>query len=194
MAIKTDVLKNHPWDSHSITEDVEYAVNLLINKVKIDFNTDSMVYAPSTSSYEQSQSQKLRWAAGTFELIKNKTLPLLNKGITDIRFDLIELGLSFLLLSRPLLIYIAIIALVLSLFAGPGLTLIFAIWALILIALVVAYLLAGIIFINNKKAAFKSLAQVPRYGIWLLIVQLKALFNLGKLGWTRTERKVNDQD
>lgn len=194
MAIKTDVLKKHPWDSHSITEDVEYAVSLLIDKVKIDFNTDSMVYAPSTSSYEQAQSQKLRWAAGTFELIRNKTLPLLKKGITDIRFDLIELGLSFLLLSRPLLIYMALIALVLSLFAGSSLTFIFALWAVSLMALLVIYLLAGIIFINDKKAALKSLAQIPRYGIWFLAIQLKALFSPGSLGWTRTERKVNDQN
>ena len=173
MAIKSEVLQKYPWDSHSITEDVEYAVKLLVNKIKIDFNTESLVYAPSTSSYEQSQSQKLRWAAGTFELIKNRTWPLLKQGLRDGRFDLVELGLSFLLLSRPFLIYLAGIGLVLSILAMPGTKAIFALWSLILIALLVIYLLAGIIFVKDKLAAIKSLAQVPRYAIWFSACRLK---------------------
>lgn len=194
MAIKAEVLQKYPWDSHSITEDVEYAVKLLVNKVRIDFNTESLVHAPSTSSYEQSQSQKLRWAAGTFELIKNKTWPLLRQGFREGRFDLVELGLSFLLLSRPFLIYLAGIGLILSLFAVPGSKAAFALWALILIALLVIYILAGIIFVKDKKVSIKALAQVPRYAIWFLGVQVTALVNSGKLGWTRTERKVNDEN
>ncbi|MCP4580776.1 MAG: glycosyltransferase [candidate division Zixibacteria bacterium] len=192
MAIDSRVLRDHPWDSHSITEDVEYAVNLLIDEIKIDFNIDSMVFAAATSSYDQSHSQKLRWASGTFELIKNKMLPLMYKGIKTGRPDLIELGLSFMLLSRPLLIYIAGIAMVLGFFAGSGLNQIFVIWSLLLVVLLILYLMTGIIFISDKKAALKSLLQIPRYGFWFFLVQIKALLKLGKMGWTRTERKIDE--
>jgi len=192
MAIDSRVLQEHPWHSHSITEDVEYAVNLLKDEIKIDFNIDSMVFAAATSSYDQSQSQKLRWASGTFELIKNKMLPLMYKGIKTGRLNLIELGLSFLLLSRPLLIYIACFALILGIFTGGGFNYIYALWSLLLIILLVAYLMTGIIFIPDKKAAFKSLLQIPRYGFWFFMVQIKALLKLGKMGWTRTERKTDE--
>ncbi len=192
MAIKSGLLKNHPWESHSITEDVEYAVNLLVEGFRIDFNTESLVFAPATSSLDQSYSQKTRWASGTFELIKNKMWPLFKMGFKNARFDLVELGLSFLLLSRPLLIYIACIAIVLGLFASGGFNYIFALWGLLLILLLILYLLSGIIFISNKKAALKSLLYIPRYGFWFLLLQIKALLTIGRHSWKRTERKIDE--
>jgi len=192
MAIKSGLLKNHPWHSHSITEDVEYAVNLLIDGVRIDFNANSLVFAQATSSFDQAYSQKTRWASGTFELIKNKMWPLLKIGFKDARFDLVELAFSFLLLSRPLLIYIAGTAIIFGIFAPGGLNYIFVLWGLFLILLLILYLLTGIIFISDKKAALKSLLYIPRYGFWFLLLQFKALLNLGRIGWKRTERKIDE--
>ncbi|PKK84303.1 MAG: hypothetical protein CVT49_04020 [candidate division Zixibacteria bacterium HGW-Zixibacteria-1] len=191
MAIKSSVLKAHPWDSHSITEDVDYAVNLLVDGVKIDFNVNSMVMAAATSSYQQSHSQRLRWASGTFELIKNKMLPLIKMGLTKSRPDLIELSFSFLLLSRPLLIYIAFIMLVLSLFTGSARGTLM-LWAGTLVGLLVAYLLAGIFFMKEKGRVLKSLLQVPVYACWFVMVQVKAIIKSGKMDWKRTERKIDE--
>ncbi len=192
MAIKSKVLKNHPWNSHSITEDVEFAVNLIREGYAIDFNTNSEVYAAATSSYEQSQSQKMRWAAGTFELIKNYFLKLLKDGFTNARSDLIELGLSFLILSRPMLVYIVVLGSIFALCSQQTLRWPLVYWGLILIGLLSIYMLSGIVFIKEKYQACRAMVQIPKYAVWFLAVQVKALMSSGKLGWKRTERKVDE--
>ncbi len=92
MAIRADVLKAHPWDSHSVTEDVDYAVNLLKDGVKIDFTRETFVRSAATSTYEQSYTQKERWASGTFSLILGKLPGLIGTGLVKGRFELLELA------------------------------------------------------------------------------------------------------
>ena len=192
MAIKSKILQNHPWNSFSLTEDVDYAVNLLKENVKIDFNINSSVLSAATSSYKQSASQKIRWASGTVQLIKEKVFGLIYCGIKSKRLKLIELGLSFFLLSRPLLIYLTLIILVLSFVSYSIFQPVLIYWCLSLIGLLIVYNISGIIYIDDKVSAFKALFFIPFYGIWFLYIQLIAIFKSGKLSWVRTERNNNE--
>jgi cellulose synthase/poly-beta-1,6-N-acetylglucosamine synthase-like glycosyltransferase len=187
MAVRTEVLKNHPWDSYSVTEDIDYAVGLIKEGVRIDFSTESAVESPATSTYDHSYTQKERWASGTFSLITEKMLSLI--GFSKGRLDLLELAFSMLILSRPMLIFIAFIPLILSFFSASPWKFRFLIWAVSLIVLLVLYLVSGLFYMADKKAAFKALFHVPYFGFWLLILQLKALIGRKRLGWVRTERK-----
>lgn len=188
MAINREVLEKHPWDSHSLTEDVDYAVNIILDGYQVDFSLETWVRSAATSTYEQSYSQKSRWAGGTFGLILGKGPRVLLNGITQFRLGLIDLAWSFLTLSRPTLIFICLFPLILSLIASPGNRLLFALWSVILIALLILYLIMGILFVEDKKAALKALLHAPFYGMWLFMVQLKALFKKDR-DWIRTERK-----
>lgn len=188
MAISREVLEKHPWDSHSVTEDVDYAVNIVLDGYQVDFSLETWVRSAATSTYEQSFSQKSRWAGGTFGLIFGKGPRVLLNGITQFRLGLIDLAWSFLTLSRPTLIFICLFPLILSLIASPGNKLLFALWSVILIALLILYLIMGILFVEDKKAAVKALLHAPFYGMWLFMVQLKALFQKDR-DWIRTERK-----
>ncbi len=191
MAIKSDVLVRLPWDSHSITEDVDYSVKLIQNRVRIDYSVAGEIQAPATSSYDQSYTQKLRWASGTFGLIRDRIMPLIGQGLKQGRIDLIELALSFLLLSRPALIYLTLIPLLLSLAVGGPLGTGYLLWSLFLIGLLVVYLISGVFLVPQKGKALAALAHVPKFGFWFLKVQLEALFRHRKVGWDRTERKAN---
>lgn len=188
MAVRTEVLNAHPWDSHSVTEDVDYAVNLIMDGYQIDFCPDTWVRSAATSSYEQSYSQKSRWAGGTFGLIFDKGLKVLLTGLTRFRPKLVDLAWSFFTLSRPTLIFICLIPLILSPFASYGRAGIFAIWAAFLIIFLIAYLIAGVLFVPDRAAALKALLHAPRFGIWLAWVQLNALFGRKDLKWVRTDR------
>lgn len=189
MAISAEVLNKYPWDSHSITEDVDYAVKLLENGIRIDFSHRSAVLSAATSSYDQSRDQKMRWASGTFLLIRQKALSLLKTALLRRRWKLAELAFSFLLLSRPALIYLAVIAILLSLLAPAGERLFYVLWGTALAALLVVYLLLGIAFVPSKSATIKALVHIPKYAIWYFLVQLKAVFKHKKMGWVRTDRK-----
>ncbi len=188
MAIRSEVLREHPWDSHSVTEDVDYAVNIILDGYQIDFSLETWVRSAATSTYEQSYSQKSRWAGGTFGLIFGKGPKVLWGGITQFRLGLIDLAWSFLTLSRPTLIFLCLVPLVLSPFASHGNGLLFALWSIFLIFLLVLYLVTGMIFMPDKAAAMKALVHAPFYGAWLFMVQLKALFRKDR-DWIRTERK-----
>jgi len=192
MAIKSSVLKAHPMDSHSITEDVDYAVDLLKNGIRIDYSVERTVRSPATASYEQSYDQKLRWAAGTFSLITSKGLPLVALGLTRWRWDLLELAGSFLLLSRPTLVYVTLIILAGSIWINPPYSLLFAGWCTGVILHLVLYLILGVFFVENKAATIRALLHTPFYAVWLAAVQIKALLKRGKLGWVRTKRDSHD--
>ncbi len=192
MAIKSEILIKHPWDSFSITEDVDYAVNLLKKSIKIDCNTNSSVYSAATSSYKQSASQKIRWASGTFQLIKEKVFGLIIQGLKKGKPELIELGFSFFLLSKPLLIYLTSLVLLVSFFANENFLPIFISLCILLIMFLILYNILGIFYIKNKAAAFKALFFIPIYGFWFLFIQIVAIFKSGKLGWVRTERNKDN--
>lgn len=194
MAIRTEVMKKHPWDSHSIAEDVDYAVTLISNGVKIDYSMASSVLAPATSSYDQSYSQKMRWASGTIGMIRDRILPLLGRGLAKARFDLIELAFSFLLLSRPVLIYLALPPVILSFFVAPSMRWSYLLWSMSLVGMLILYLLLGFFLVPDKRKALKAIAHIPAFGIWFLGVQIKALFTHRKAEWTRTERKADDHE
>lgn len=192
MAIKAEILKKHPWNSFSITEDVDYAVNLLKAGVTIDFNMNSSVFSAATSSFKQSSSQKIRWASGTTKLIKEKVFGLILLGIKTRNPTLVELGFSFFLLSKPLLIYITIPILLLSFFSISSFQITFIIWCSALIGMLILYNIIGIFFIKDKFSALKALLFIPFYGMWFLYIIIKAIFKSDELSWNRTERKNNE--
>ena len=189
MAIRTEVIRDHPWDSHSITEDVDYAVNLIRKSVSITFSAESAVDSLATSTYRQFQGQKKRWASGTILMVREKTLPLLKQGCSQGRLKLIELALSFLLLSRPAMVYMVLPVIILSLFASDAYRLILIGWCLGLVLAIVAYLLLGIFYVKSKWSAVKALLHLPVYIFWYLKVSVRAALDHKQSDWVRTDRK-----
>jgi cellulose synthase/poly-beta-1,6-N-acetylglucosamine synthase-like glycosyltransferase len=194
MAIKTDVLVSHPWSSYSVTEDVDYAVNLIMAGIQIGFTDGCRVLSSATSSYRQSYSQKERWASGTFRLIFEKAIPLIGHGIAKLRFDLLELACSLFILSRPLLIFTAMIIMILALIWGGNYQIHLSVWSAILILMLSGYLLSGILLVPKKSPAFKAVIQAPFFGIWLIILQVRSLFRRDSTAWIRTERRGDERN
>ncbi len=188
MALTTDTLSRHPWDSHSLTEDVDYAVRIIRQGVKVAFAANTRVTSAASITYQQSLSQKKRWASGTFNLITDHFFPLLGQALTGGRPDLLELGFSLLLLSRPTLILANIVLWPLALLTGPEMRPWFVIWPPVLIALLILYLCLGVFLVEDKKKAFTALLFIPVFGVWLAGVQVLALLQRRRLLWTRTDR------
>jgi len=190
MAIKTAVLKSHPWQSFSLTEDVDYSIDLLKGGITIDFVPESCVSAPAASAFRQAYTQKSRWASGVFGLITGRMIPLAGAGFKKMKLSLVELSFSFLLLSRPLLIYAALVPLVLSFWSSPELRRLFLIWPAALIGTVILYLASGIFLVREKWPAVKALFYAPFYAVWLMMLQIRSFFKRKETTWVRTERKT----
>jgi len=193
MAVRSEVLKKYPWDSHSVTEDVDYALKLIRADHRIDFSLSSRVTAGSTESFGQSYSQKKRWISGTVSLILDNFVPLIKEGFAGGNFRLIELAFSLLLLSRPTLIYFAVMMIVISQLGLQTFQDILLIANLSLSAALVVYIFLGIFYCENKIRALLTIPLIPVYGIWYLFVQLGALINFRRAAWVRTKRDTDER-
>ncbi len=190
MAVKSEVLRNHPWDSHSITEDIDYSLQLLRRGYTVDFSAAGAVFSPATVDYDQAQTQKSRWASGTFGLIADHFLPLIRAGLKG-RPILIETALALLLFSRPLMAYLAGGLAIIGLIVPDPLRWPVVITNLGIAALLVGYLLFGVVLAKGRKPVWRALANLPIFAFWYLIVQVKAVFGFRRDDWQRTERRDN---
>ena len=189
MAFTSEVLRRHPFCSHSITEDSDFAVDLMRAGVRVDYVMDSTISTAATSTYDQSQTQRDRWASGIFSLIRSRMVPLIRTGLVEGRFKLVESAFSFLLLSRPTMIYFAAVCMAIALVCSVEYRLTFLIWSDLLGMLIILYLALGVFFVKDRKAAFKALRHAPFFGAWLLTVQVKGLIVRNDRGWVRTARR-----
>lgn len=188
MAIRTDVLKKHPFDSHELAEDTDYAVNLLLSGVRIDFCIASAVRSAAPSDYVQSYVQKERWASGTIQVAKRSFWPLIRESIRTLRPGLMELIPCFFLLSRPMMIYLVVGLMLLTFFAPMASWVQFWIWGGLLIVALIAYLATGVFLVQQRRATARALLQAPYFGAWMFLIQLRAIFNGRNRAWVRTER------
>lgn len=192
MAIKSRILQQFPWNSHSITEDVDYSIALLRAGKRIYFSALSTVRAASPESLGQSYSQKKRWTSGTIALVSDNILPLLKTGLIKGEIRSLELAFSLLLISRPSMIYFAFLMVILAMLGPPNyLPTIFTI-NVILSAAVILYLFLGIYYCEDKVQALKTIPLIPVYGIWYLFVQLRSLLGIQKREWIRTKRDTDE--
>ena len=188
MAVRSEVLRTHPWDSHSITEDVDYSLQLSRSGYRVDFSAASAVFSPATVDYDQAQTQKSRWSSGTFGLIADHFLPLISAGLRG-RPSLIEAALALLLFSRPLMAYVAGSLAIIGLIVPDPLRWPVVLTNLGIAALLVGYLLFGILLAKGKKPVWRALANLPIFAFWYLLIQIKAVFGFRRDDWQRTERK-----
>jgi cellulose synthase/poly-beta-1,6-N-acetylglucosamine synthase-like glycosyltransferase len=192
MAIRTEILKEHPWDSHSITEDVDFSVKLSRLGHRVEFTTATSVYSAATTEYNQAVTQKTRWASGTFALIADHFFPLLAAGLKG-RPGLIEMAFSLFLLSRPLLIYVAAVVMLLSLLIpSPERWLLVSV-NLLIIFLLIVYLLLGALLADDRYKAARAISRIPGYGLWFLGIQVKSLMGFRKSDWERTARNTDGE-
>src|SRR5262249_55593142 len=98
MVFRRDVLERHPWQAHSITEDMEYTLELLRAGVGVRFLSDVRVVSDFPAHAEQLRVQRLRYAAGNLRFGKGKALRLMAEGILARRATLFDLGWTLLVL------------------------------------------------------------------------------------------------
>ncbi|HOP08135.1 MAG TPA: glycosyltransferase family 2 protein [candidate division Zixibacteria bacterium] len=193
MALRSKMLARLPWDSHSITEDVDYAVKIILAGQQVAFTAATSVYSTATVDYDQAATQKKRWASGTFALIADHFPALFLRGLA-FRPKLIELAGALLLLSRPLMIYLAFVLMLLSLVLTKPLGWLLAGINLAAMIALIVYLLLGAFLMEDRSRALRAIAAAPAYGFWFIGVQLKSLLGLRKSSWERTERKSDADD
>lgn len=191
MVFDSEILKAHPWGSHSIVEDTEYSIQLVQNSIKIRFVDEVSVYADLPTSWEQVYTQRSRWVSGNVRMGRSHAISMIAGGIKKKSVVGIDAGITLLVLSKPAVLAISTSAAMLALFVdyyyeAAGYYLATASLANLLI--LVCYFLFGIIGFGVNRKRIGYLLKTPAILAGLIAITLKNSARPGGNVWERTPR------
>jgi Glycosyltransferases, probably involved in cell wall biogenesis len=202
MAFTRGVLETARWQGHSITEDIDYGLDLLVNHdIVVGYVPDAVVRAQMPVTAEQAASQRDRWERGRYLLLKERALPLLAAGLRRRRLRLLEAALD--LMTPPLaelaalhLLWGGLTAGALSLGLLPGDARVWAALPVLSLLGFVAYTIGGLMVAGAPPAAYRALLCAPLYAPWKFALYAARFVRGRKRGgagtsaveWVRTER------
>ena len=189
MCFSREVLDRFGWKATSIVEDVEYAVMLHLNGIRVTFAPEARIYAEIPQTFKQSKIQRSRWDIGKFQM-RNRYLPLLVKTAVKTR-DISYLDTAMELMIPPFSFFFVLAFGLFGLFLATsfdGLNLLSMIWFTIVSALVF-YIMIGFIIADANWKAYKNLIYAPFFLLWRIeTVVWGYLFKI-RNQWIKTERK-----
>ena len=111
------VLQAVPYHAFSLTEDVEYGIDLGLAGYRVAYADEADCNGEMASSEQSASPQRQRWERGRFQLVGSKTVPLLRAALRqrsalclDLALDLLVLPISYVALLIVLLITVAALA------------------------------------------------------------------------------------
>jgi 1,2-diacylglycerol 3-beta-glucosyltransferase len=192
MCFAADVLRSHPWEAYTRTEDLEFGLSLLLAGIPVAFAPQAFVLATMPQNPQLAESQRARWEHGRFPVIKRYGPLLLRNTLRHCSFQFLD---SFIDLITPPLInlmgmVLAILLLTLALFfLGVASMLTFAyIWTLVLL-LGFLHMIIGLYASRADRFLYNALFHLPRYIAWKAMLYLKLVRQGETNEWIRTERE-----
>jgi len=182
------LLRQVPYRAFSLTEDIEYGIDLGLAGYRVRYADEAHVAATMVSGELAAGTQRQRWEGGRLRLIRSKTLSLLKAAkrpgggvCLDLALDLLVLPLSYAAVNVALLIVVAGVALLwkpsmeswLWLGLGCGMSLSF-------------YVLRGWQLSGVGLRGLVDLSRAPFFVLWKMLLMLRARRSAE---WVRTKRE-----
>lgn len=191
MVLTKKILQLYSWNAGSVVEDMEYSMLLLKNGINIRFIREAKVSSDFPVHQEQLEIQRTRWA-GNLGFGKKDAVKLMLEGIQKKSLTFFDLGLSFLVLSRPLVLAELILAMFVSYLCVvfyPGLisTSLF-VTALITFAVQAVYFSLGIFLLGLNIKRLYFLFSAPFIIARLALISFVGMMKFGNQSWTKTPR------
>jgi len=192
MAIHSSVLKEHAWKACSLTEDLEYTIELFRSGIRPKFIQEVRVWSPFPVEKTQLKVQRERWAGGTFRSGKSHAFEFIWEGLLKGQPILVDAGWTMLVLSRPMVLaelFIAFGMAVLCFFvASDALAGVLLAVAASLVVLQMLYFTLGIVLfgLNVRRTSF--LLNSPMIIGRLVWISVMALFGAYSKTWAKTPR------
>jgi cellulose synthase/poly-beta-1,6-N-acetylglucosamine synthase-like glycosyltransferase len=184
MVFAAEILRQHRWTA-SLTEDIEYHMELILAGERAIFAPDAIVWAEMPDSLRAAQTQNERWEKGRMEMVRRFVPRLLGESVRRRSFLLFDAAVEQLI--PPF-----------SVVAGTSTVLLLVALALrnpvgiaIATAIVFAqalYLFAGLALARAPWSVYKSLLFAPAFVGWKLWLYLRLLLGVKPRAWIRTAR------
>jgi len=182
------LLTRVPYRAFSLTEDVEYGIELGLAGFRVHYADEAHSDADMVSGEKIARQQRQRWEQGRFQLIRAKTLVLIGaafrrrSGIClDLALDLLVLPLSYVVMNVAALIGLAGLATWWQPSLQP--------WAWFsagCTACLILYVLRGWQLSGIGARGLLDLARAPGFLVWKILLMLK---RRRSSEWVRTDRE-----
>ncbi len=112
--VRAELLKEIGWDSHCLTEDLEFQLKMVERNIKVAWNHEAIFYDEKPITLKQSIKQRTRWMQGHSDCATRFFLPLIKKSVKD--KDFIAFDTAFYLIQPYWLSIIWIVSIISILF------------------------------------------------------------------------------
>jgi cellulose synthase/poly-beta-1,6-N-acetylglucosamine synthase-like glycosyltransferase len=199
MMFSRAVLQRVRWRGDSITEDIDYGLELLRQGIRVAYEPEARVLAQMPVTAAQAASQRERWEGGRYRLLRERASGLLWEGLRKRNVPLINAALN--LITPPLAELFSLLAvwgLLVVLGRAAGLLRAsgaFTTGWTVASAGFATYVLGGLWLSGARWGVYSALLKAPLYvawKLWLYARRLPALFSQPSAAapnWIRTERR-----
>jgi 1,2-diacylglycerol 3-beta-glucosyltransferase len=184
------LLDEIPYRAYSLTEDVEFGIDLGLAGYRVTYCDDAHVDGEMVTTESAARSQRQRWESGRLGLIRGKVPALLRRAVTgpsrvclDLALDLLILPLSYIVLSAAALLAVAS---ALSLMSSSAFNLALLGAGSFDCAALAAYVCRGWALSGIGMQGFWDLLRVPGFIFWKLLLLVSGPKTTT---WIRTRRE-----
>ena len=182
------LLRQAPYRAFSLTEDIEYGIDLGLAGYRVRYADEANVAAMMVSGEQAARTQRQRWEGGRLQLIRSRTPALLRAArgpdggvCLDLALDLLVLPLSYAAINVALLVVLASVALLWE----PSME----IWLWLALgcgASLLLYVLRGWQLSGVGMRGLVDLLRAPFFVLWKVLLMLRAHKSAE---WVRTKRE-----
>lgn len=187
-AVTHHALVRVPYRAFSLTEDLEYGIDLGLAGFRVHYAEEASSNAEMVSGERAARKQRQRWERGRFQLIRSRTLTLLSEAARqrswvclDLALDLMVLPLSYVVLNAALLTGIALVTAAWDGFQNPWTSMAAFCWVAL-----IAYILRGWQLSGIGARGLIDLARAPFYLVWKILIMSS---RREATEWVRTKRE-----
>lgn len=183
MAFRTAVLLDTGWPAHSIVEDYEYSLDLLLRGTIVHYNPDAIVTSDMPTQRRIAESQRMRWEGMGFGMKKRFIAQVFRRFVRTRKVCYLDTLIDFFVPPLALLVVGQVVVLAAAAIAGSGLTLPLA----LCLPATLFYVVSGLVLRGATWAEWRSLLKSPVYIVWKMCVYYK-MRNFDSTVWKRTKR------
>ena len=181
MGFTRETLEKVRWRGDSVTEDLDFALDLALAGVKVRYAPLARVAAQMPTGAAPAATQRRRWEGGRLRLLQTRALPMLRAG---------KLGAALELVVPPLAELVLLLAFWGALGVASGSLALQVWWALGVLGLAL-YLACGLLVSRVGAAVWLALLRAPFYVFWKLALRLTGPRGQGE--WVRTARDAKGE-
>jgi cellulose synthase/poly-beta-1,6-N-acetylglucosamine synthase-like glycosyltransferase len=184
MVFAADLARRHPWPA-SLTEDIEYHLELLLAGERVRFAPDAVVAAEMPAGLRGAQTQNVRWERGRIEMLRRYGPKLLAAALRRRSFMLLDAAVDQLIPPLSLLVGGAGLCLAGGALLGSGAL---ALLGGLALAAQASYLGASLALAGVPWRVCLALLYAPGYLLWKLWLYARVVAGRERQGWVRTAR------